>query len=108
MRTPILCALFLVGCLCLIGSAQHGRIPSLSHAERQPNPADNTPSTLHPPSQRLDLSRMRSEAEELASLAQTIPAALDEVGKGTLPKDLGEKLKRIEKLSRSLRNDVSR
>ena len=109
MRAAFLCALFLFTCLCPAGSGQgHHHFPGLAQAAQQPNPADNTPSTLAPPKQHLDVAQMRSEAEELANLAQTIPAALEQVSKGVLPKDLSDKLKRIEKLSKTLRNDVSR
>jgi hypothetical protein len=39
-------------------------------------------------------------------LAGTIPADIEQVKKGLLPKDTIEKLKRIEKLARKLRGEV--
>ena len=54
-----------------------------------------------------DLARLKQDADELASLAQSIPPDVDQTTKGILPKDLGKKLKRIEKLSKQLRSRIS-
>jgi hypothetical protein len=51
---------------------------------------------------------MRDQALELAGLARSIPADVSQVSNGTLPKDMSEKLKRIEKLSKALRGEISR
>jgi hypothetical protein len=63
-----------------------------------------------PPIQRLqsaDLARLKQDADELASLAQSIPPDVDQTTKGILPQDLDKKLKRIEKLSKQLRSRIS-
>jgi len=57
--------------------------------------------------QSADLVRLKQDADELASLAQSIPPDVDQTTKGILPKDLGKKLKRIEKLSKQLRSRIS-
>ncbi len=62
------------------------------------------------PIQRLssaDLAKLKQDADELATLAQSIPPDVDQTTKGLLPKDLGQKLKRIEKLSKQLRSRIS-
>jgi hypothetical protein len=51
---------------------------------------------------------MRDQARELALLAQTLPGDIYQFTSGTLPKDLSEKLKRIEKLSTALRTELNR
>ena len=61
---------------------------------------------MGPQPQRLDPIRLREEAAELAKLAQSVSADIDQVAQGTLPKDVGYKLKRIEKLSRHLREEL--
>jgi hypothetical protein len=43
----------------------------------------------------------------LAALAQSVPPDIDQTAKGILPKDLGQKLKRIEKLAKQLRGQLS-
>jgi hypothetical protein len=62
-----------------------------------------------PPGQarQVDATNLKRDADQLANLAQSIPADIDNVQKGILPKDLIEKLKRIEKLSRHLRSELS-
>lgn len=65
---------------------------------------------LPPPLQAkrsLDLSKLAREADELSKLAQTIPFDMDAVSKGMLPKDVTQKLKQIEKLSKQLRAQLN-
>lgn len=56
----------------------------------------------------IDPSKLKHDADELAALAQSIPPDVDKTIKGVLPSDLNEKLKRIEKLSKQLRSQISR
>jgi len=56
---------------------------------------------------QVDLVQLNKEAEELARLAGSIPAQIEQVAQGQLPKDLTEKLKQIEKLAKRLRAEVS-
>jgi hypothetical protein len=51
--------------------------------------------------------QLQQDANELARLAESIPPDMDRVGRGILPKDLTERLKRIEKLSKRLRNELA-
>jgi|SRR5579862_2672713 len=55
-----------------------------------------------------DIARLKHDADELATLAQSIPAGVDQATKGVLQKDLGDRLKRIEKLAKELRGQISR
>jgi len=55
----------------------------------------------------LDLAKLRQEADELARIAQSIPPDVASIQKGKLPKDMIEKLKQIEKLSKHLRSQIS-
>jgi hypothetical protein len=56
---------------------------------------------------RIDLVKLQQEADDLARTAQTISADVAGVRGGTLPKDMIEKLKRIEKLSKHLRSELN-
>jgi len=40
-------------------------------------------------------------------LAQSVPSQIQQVQRGVLPKELIDKLKRIEKLSKQLRSELS-
>lgn len=55
----------------------------------------------------IDPNKLRHDADELAALAQSVPPEVDQTTKGVLPKDLSEKLKRIEKLAKQLRSQLS-
>jgi hypothetical protein len=58
--------------------------------------------------QPADPAQLERHAKELASLAQLIPSEVEQVESGRLPKDLDGQLKRIEKLSKQLRREISR
>jgi hypothetical protein len=49
---------------------------------------------------------MRGEAEQLASLAASVPPDVQNANKGLMSKDLIQKLKQIEKLSKHLRSEL--
>jgi hypothetical protein len=55
----------------------------------------------------MDFAKVKSEADELVILSQSIHSGIDDVGKGMLPKDLIEKLKQMEKLSKRLRSELA-
>lgn len=59
------------------------------------------------PRARIDAAQLKHDAEELAKLAQSIPSQIEKVGRGQFPKDLNVQLKRIEKLSKQLRRELS-
>jgi len=59
------------------------------------------------PGRRLDLQQIQKEADDLARTAQTIPSDVANVKKGMLPKDVIEKLRQIEKLSKRLRTELN-
>jgi hypothetical protein len=59
-------------------------------------------------SDRPDPRELKRDAEELANLSQTIPADVEAISRGLLSSNLNERLKRIEKLSKKLRDAVER
>lgn len=86
-----------VACFLLLAQESHRRpLPDI--------PPENVPTVQR---RAVDPARLKSEAEELSMLAQSVPADVDKLGKGLHPKDLDEKLRRIEKLSKQLRRDLS-
>ena len=56
---------------------------------------------------RLDLAELQKEADDLARTAQSIPSDVANVRKGMMPKDVIQKLKQIEKLSKQLRTKLN-
>jgi hypothetical protein len=81
--------------------------PGIREADKLPGPADVAPLNQGTYS-RPSAQEMREQARELAELAQGIPGYVAQVTNGTLPKDMNEKLKRIEKLSKALRGEIGR
>ena len=63
------------------------------------------PPPVHQP-QKVNLTKVRENAKELANLAQSVPTDVEQTTKGILPKDLNAKLKRIEKLAKQLRSQI--
>jgi len=65
---------------------------------------------IPPPSQQtphVDPAKLQQDANELANLAASVPAAIDQANKGLVSKDLSEKLNRIEKLAKHLRGQLN-
>lgn len=88
---------------CIPALAQNrGNFPS-PPPPLAPVPAPNRPTTKV---KHLDAVQMQREARELSDLAQSVPADVESVNRGLLPKDLADKLKRIEKLSKHLRGEM--
>lgn len=58
------------------------------------------------PVKRVNLAQVRRDAEELAQLERTIQIEIREAERGAVPKDLGDKLKKIQKLSKRLRGEL--
>jgi len=58
--------------------------------------------------QRIDPLEQRREANEVLELSKSIQSDFEAVTRGMLPKDTIEKLKRIEKLSKHLRNQIEK
>jgi len=109
MLKPVLLAMLLLVCV-LPSSAQMKDVyipgvppPPPSLDSDRGKPAQEQP-RLQP---HVDLVKLQQEADDLARTAQTIPTDLAGVRQGMLPKDIVEKLKRIEKLSKRLRSELN-
>ncbi|HMD86609.1 MAG TPA: hypothetical protein VKO18_18130 [Terriglobia bacterium] len=73
----------------------------------------SSPPNTHAPEEQakekphFNTARAHKDAQELAELAQAIPAQVDEVSKSIMPKDLVQQLKQIEKLAKRLRSEIN-
>jgi hypothetical protein len=56
---------------------------------------------------RIDPVKLQRDADDLARIAQSIPTDAASVRQGMLPKDVIQKLKQIEKLSKRLRGELA-
>jgi hypothetical protein len=89
-------------------------IPQSTHPGMSPPPPpldpDRTTTQEHPPAKptrHLDPVQLQKDADDLARMAQTIPSDVASVRQGMLPKDVMQKLKQIEKLSKRLRGELT-
>jgi hypothetical protein len=106
MKRHVFLSMFLVltsVLFCAQGTPIRPGIRQADQAETQ------TEKNIPPPSNaqaRIDLAKVGGEADELARLGQTIPTDVASMRNGMLSKDLLQKLKRIEKLSKRLRSEL--
>lgn len=71
-------------------------------------PTDRPEVVTSPNNQRrINAVRATQEAQELAKLSDGIPSLVEQANSGILSKDLNERLKRIEKLSKQLRREIT-
>jgi hypothetical protein len=95
-------------CVCvvllLLGVAQTQNVdfghPTEIQAQHQPTPAEMQA--------RLRGAQVQKDAKELSELSSSLPADMEAIRQGALPKDMAEKLKKLEKLSKRLREELSR
>jgi hypothetical protein len=55
----------------------------------------------------VDAAQLKNEAQELQGMAQALTPQIDQIGNGKLPKELIENLKKIEKLAKHMRGEIS-
>ena len=92
--------------LVMGGQAGHPVPPGIKEADKLTNPAD-VPPQVTAKRRPADPAQLQRDAKELARLAQLILPEVEQVENGRLPKDLDGQLKRIEKLSKQLRREIS-
>jgi hypothetical protein len=77
------------------------------HGHRDPSPEDrdaNPDRALAVP--KADTAQATHDCEELLALSQSVYTDLRKSSNGTISKNLRERLKKIEKLSKKLRNEL--
>ena len=84
---------------------QHPKPPGITTADQQSNQGLEPPMEMH--KQKLNVEQVKQEADELKKLADGVPAQIEMVTKNQYPKDLSENLKRIERLAKHLRSEVT-
>ncbi len=110
MRKPFLTSVLLAVTLTSFPAKESGQRvrpipPGVREAGKQTNKSLDPP--LGPGLTVPDPGKLKREAEELAQLSAGIPPRVNLVAEGQLPKDLGDQLKRIEKLAKHLRSEVT-
>jgi hypothetical protein len=105
MRTSTL--LFVLLIFTSLTWAQRNGLTGQHQADRA---EDQFEKSVPPPAHQqssVDFAKLKSDADQLIVLSQSIHSGVDDVQKGMLPKDLIEKLKQVEKLSKRLRSELT-
>ena len=103
MRSPALSVLLLLA-IPLSGSpARPQNLPGHHQVASRSVPFDPP---VHFPPKSAAPAFLEDEAAELARLSAGIPEQIQNVNHKLLPKDLGNQLKRIEKLAKHLRSEL--
>ena len=105
MRTSTLLLAFLLS--ASVAFAQHNGPTGQRQADRAEDQFEKSvPPPIHQQAS-VDFAKLKSDADELVILSESIHSGIGDVEKGMLPKDLTEKLKQVEKLSKRLRNELT-
>jgi hypothetical protein len=107
MRGRVVARAFLgsiLGIVLVLAEGSYGQRPRHLPSPPPPVIGEPLPQPKSPP--KPNTAAMEQEARELADLAATVPGDVEQLKKGLLPKDVLDKLKRIEKLSKQLRSQV--
>jgi hypothetical protein len=101
-------------CLCFVlllpnstmpQSGGRAKPPGIATADTMANAPLEAPSTSSV--RQINIDQVNAETQELRRLADGLPLQIDQVTKGQMPKGLAENLKRIEKLAKHLRSEIT-
>ena len=109
LRIPILLLMSLTAC-SPASSAQVGGTPVPRGRTAANNATRQAQQQIEPPAQvthNVNAADVLQHADELLSLAQQVRTDTQRATQGVIAKDLKDKLKRIEKLSRRLRDELA-
>jgi hypothetical protein len=86
-------------------SFQRAKPPGIVTADQQSNQSVEPPMEMH--GRKMNVDQVKQEADELKKLADGVPAQIALATKNQYPKDLTDNLKRIERLAKHLRSEVT-
>ena len=90
--------------LVVLPLSQHAKPTGIRTADQQANQPLEPPMQPH---RKIDAEQVKKEADELKTLADGVPSQIEQVTKNQYPKDLTENLRRIERLAKHLRSEVT-
>jgi len=109
MRFFPLCTLGLLLGACLLGAAQ--QVPTGAPLPQTTAPLPSMPpftvSQKPPQPPAVNPGALQRDAKELLDLSQSVQPDIQALSRGLLSKGVLDKLKRIEKLSKQLRNEIA-
>jgi hypothetical protein len=100
-----LCSVLLVPSIANPQVGGHAKPPGITTADTMANAPLEAPSASSV--RQVNIEQVNAETQELRRLAEGLPPQIDQVAKGQLPKDLAENLKKIEKLAKHIRGEIT-
>ena len=91
--------------LVVLPLSQHAKPTGIRTGDQQANQPLEPP--MQPHGRKIDVEQVKKEADELKTLADGVPAQIELVTRNQYPKDLTDNLKRIERLAKHLRSEVT-
>ena len=91
--------------LLVLPLSQRPKPPGIRTADQQANQPLEPPMEMR--NRKVDVQQVKKEADELKTLADGVPAQIELATKNQYPKDLTDNLKRIERLAKHLRSEVT-
>lgn len=108
MKTRMAVCLCLALGLALLAAPQDRRLP-IYQPERRMDAQVEAMTAPRPVvvTRRVDWAKCAGEAQELTRLAQAVQSEVSKAQQGLMAKDLPNNLKRLEKLAKQLRSDMT-
>jgi len=104
-RCPALLCVSILFSLAAFPQGSHPRPPGLAQGEKEVDKPLEPPMEMR--NKEINVQQAKQEAEALRKLADALPAQIDQLATNRLPKDLSDNLKKIEKLAKHLRSEVT-
>lgn len=83
----------------------HPKPPGITTGDQMANAPLEKPTEMR--NRQINFPQVKQEADELRTLANALPAQIDQVANNQLPKDLSDNLKKVEKLAKHLRSELT-
>jgi hypothetical protein len=106
MRSLALCAtLLILGVPLAVGQGGHPIPPGIKQSDRVAN--QPLPPPIPTGTRTVKPVDLRSEAVQIQALASSVADQVDQLNRGMMSKDLGDNLKKLEKLAKHLRSEIT-
>jgi len=105
---PAICSVLFFFCLAFPLSSSESAAGPAGLAQVRSSVQSGSSDPTHQTTRHVvNIKEVRQDAKDLASIADSIPAQVEQIAKGELPASLAENLRKIERLSKHIRTEVA-
>ena len=105
MRSLAFCVSLLIFAMCLAKGQGRPIPPGVRESDKVAN--QPLPPPIQTASRTAKPADLKSEAAQIQALANSVADQVDQLNKGMMSKDLSENLKKLEKLAKHLRSEIT-